>query len=115
MPEQCILDPARDCLGLEKARKLDSEIADLRRQNSDSHERIFNRLNELEKSEGVQMEQYKHILEKITELTVKVDSLATRISYIEAKPAKRWEGLTEKILGAVALAVVAYFLGRLGM
>ena len=54
MPDKCILDPERDCLGLMKARELGKDVNELRKQNSSSHERIFDRLGELEKQEGIQ-------------------------------------------------------------
>ena len=108
MPEKCILDPERDCLGLMKARELEKDVNELRKQNSSSHERIFDRLGELEKQEGIQLVQYEHIMEKL-------DELAGDVKELKAKPGKRWEGIVEKVIGLVAAAVVGYFLARLGL
>ncbi len=108
MPEKCILDPERDCLGLMKARELEKDVNELRKQNSSSHERIFDRLGELEKQEGIQLVQYEHIMEKL-------DQLAGDVKELKAKPGKRWEGIVEKVIGLVAAAVVGYFLARLGL
>ena len=82
MSEKCILDPERDCLGLMKARELEKDVNELRKQNSSSHERIFDRLGELEKQEGIQVLQYEHILEKL-------DQLAGDVKELKAKPGKR--------------------------
>ena len=39
---------------------------------------------------------------------VSVDKLVSKVDTIEAKPAKRWEGLVDKLLFAVAGAVLAW-------
>lgn len=50
MSETCILDPQRDCLGLNKAKHLEDEFTEFRRQNSKTHDRVFDRLTEIDKS-----------------------------------------------------------------
>ena len=106
--ETCILDPERDCLGLMKARELEKDVNELRKQNSSSHERIFDRLGELEKQEGIQVVQYEHILEKL-------DQLSGDVKELKAKPAKRWEGIVEKAIGLVVAAIVGYVLAQVGL
>ncbi|WP_300844054.1 hypothetical protein [uncultured Acetatifactor sp.] len=108
MPEKCILDPERDCLGLMKARELEKDVNELRKQNSSSHERIFDRLGELEKQEGIQLVQYEHIMEKL-------DQLAGDVKELKAKPGKRWEGIVEKAIGILVAAVLGFMLARLGL
>ena len=49
MSEKCILDPSRDCLGLEKARMLEKQVDEYRRQAREDHSKIYTRLEELEK------------------------------------------------------------------
>lgn len=39
---------------------------------------------------------------------VSVDKLVSKVDAMEAKPAKRWEGLVDKLLFAVAGAVLAW-------
>lgn len=108
MPEKCILDPERDCLGLMKARELEKDVNELRKQNSSSHERIFDRLGELEKQEGIQVVQYEHIMEKL-------DQLAGDVKELKAKPGKRWEGIVEKAIGILVAAVLGFMLAQLGL
>lgn len=139
MEEKCLLDPRRDCFGLIKARELEKDLNDLRKQNSSSHERIFNRLGDLEKHDGVQGEQYKNIIERLSDITsnvneVKADSkevvaklppLTQRVEQLEqlsedveelkAKPAKRWESLTGQIISILVAALGGFLLSRLGM
>lgn len=115
MEDKCIRFPESDCLGLHKAAELEkdldelkADVGELRRQNSGTHERLFDRLNELENQEGIQREQYKHIMEKLTQLAIDM-------AEIKAKPGKRWEGIVEQIIGIVVAAVVGFMLAKFGM
>ena len=101
MPEKCT-EPCADLTRLEQ------QVKDLQKQNGADHREIRDRLQQLEKEEAVQMVQYKTILDKLDELSGKVDAL-------EAKPGKRWESIVEKALWAVCAAVIAFLLGRLGL
>lgn len=115
MDDKCLLDPNRDCFGLIKAREIEQDLNELRKQNASTHERIFDKLNEMGKKDAVQEEKYNHFLEKMMTLTDKIEHLTNRLSVIEAKPAKKWEGMVEKVIGAVILAIAGFFLGRLGL
>lgn len=116
MPDdKCIRFPESDCLGLHKAAELEKDlvelkqdVGELRRQNASTHERVFDRLNALENLEGIQQEQYKQIMEKLAKL-------AEDMEEIKAKPAKRWEGVTEQIIGIVVAAIVGFMLARIGL
>lgn len=44
-----------------------------------------------------------------------VDKLDKKVEALEQKPAKRWDGLVEKALWAVAAAVIAFLLARIGL
>lgn len=115
MPEKCIVNPERDCLGLMKAKELEKDLNDLRKQNSASHERLFDRVGELERLEGIQGEQYKNILEKLDTLTRRHDELNRKLGELEAKPGKRWESIVGQVLGLVVAALVGALLVRIGM
>lgn len=139
MSEKCIINPERDCLGLIKANELEADLNELRKQNSSSHERIFDRIGELEKQEGIQGEQYKHIIDKLGDMTInlselKADSkevisklppLTHRIEALEKvsedvdelkeKPAKQWENVTGQIIGLIVAALVGFALSRIGL
>ncbi len=101
MPEKC----NEPCPELER---LSSRLNELRAQNSDTHREIFARMNKLERQEAVQEVQYSTILEKLDDLSGKVDNL-------EAKPGKRWESIVDKVIWAVCAAVIAFLLGRVGL
>lgn len=115
MDEKCILDPSRDCLGLEKARMLEKQVDEYRRQAREDHSKIYTRLEELEKMDAARNEQYSHILEKLDTLGDKMDSIGKRVTDLEMKPGRQWEKILGGVLGAIAIAVVAYFLGKVGL
>ena len=118
---------------------VEHDLNDLRKQNNSTHERVFDRISELEKVEGIQGEQFKHIVEKLGDITsvvadVRSDSknlvsqitpLTNKLDNIEAlernveelrmKPAKKWDGVVEKIIMMVVAAVAAFVLGRIGL
>jgi len=101
MPEKC----SEPCAELER---LSAQLNEYRAQSSDTHKEIFARMNKLEQQTAIQEVQYSTILDKLNSLDGKVDAL-------EAKPARRWEGLVEKTLWAVAAAVIAFLLARVGL
>jgi len=101
MPEKC----NEPCPELER---LSSRLNELQTQNSDTHREIFARMNKLERQEAVQEVQYSTILEKLDDLSGKVDNL-------EAKPGKRWEAIVDKVIWAVCAAVIAFLLARVGL
>lgn len=44
-----------------------------------------------------------------------VDKLDSKVTALENKPAKRWEGLVDKALWAVGAAVMGFVLAKLGL
>ena len=67
--EKCIIDPQRDCLGLQKADMLEKQMEKLQEQARDTHGKLFDRIRELEKAEAARNEQYDNIMEKLDKLT----------------------------------------------
>lgn len=106
--DKCILDPQRDCLGLQKAEMLEKQMDQWRAQSRESHQEIFRRLNELEKSETARDIQYTSIMEKL-------DKLVAWQEAQQAKPAKRWDAVIEKVILAVVAAVIGAILARIGL
>ena len=106
--ERCVLNPERDCLGLQKAEMLEKQMDQWRSQSRESHQEIFRRLNDLEKSETARDIQYTSIMEKL-------DKLVAWQEDQKAKPAKRWDTIMEKTVWAVLAAVIAFILARIGL
>ena len=44
-----------------------------------------------------------------------LDKLDSDVDELKSKPGKKWEKLSLEIIGAAALAIVAFLLGRLGL
>lgn len=93
---------------------------------------IEHRLTEVEqrsKSNTHRLEEVEKRQDNLDKLTLSVGLLAEREERVESdvkeiksdvktlaeKPAKRWDAVVEKALLAVVAAVVAYFLGRMGL
>lgn len=88
------------------------------RRMEDEHKRQNKRISDLEEK-----------VEDIGELTASVSSLAQsvelmaktqekqakRLEALEQKPAKRWDTLVDKIIWAVAAALIAFLLARIGL
>lgn len=76
------------------------------------------RLEELEKrqdnlDELVGTVKVLAVREETVESTVK--EIKNDVKALTSKPAQRWESLVEKAIWAVAAAVIAFFLARLGL
>lgn len=139
MPDKCIRDPEMDCLGLIKAHELERDLNDLRKQNSNSHERIFDQLAQLDKERAIQSVRYDGIMEKISTLTdsankltssnkeaidrlenmvapvKEIDKLVSELEALKSKPAKRYEDITKQIIGIIIAAILALVLTRIGL
>lgn len=106
--ERCILDPQRDCLGLQKAEMLEKQITQWRAEARETHREIYTRLNELEQSEASRDVQYMNILEKL-------DQLLRWQEEQKGKSGKRWESVVEKVLLMVVAAIVTWILAKIGL
>lgn len=108
MPEKC----AEMCPDLTR---LEQQLKDLMEQNGSDHKELRDRLNAVERADAVQEVQYSTILDKLDELSRRHDALVGKLEALEAKPGKRWESMVEKAVWAVAAAVIAFLLARIGL
>lgn len=100
MEEKCILDPSRDCLGLEKARMLEKLVEEHREKSSKDHHEMYDRIRQLEIANAKTDTQYGQIMETL-------GTLKAEISTLKEKPARRWEN----IITAIITNVVSFALG----
>lgn len=124
---------------INKVSDLEKDVGELRRQNSASHERLFDRVGALEKEEGVQQEQYKYIIEKLASISdnlvtmqkqtsesigkieplvqkmESVEKLGEEIDELKEKPAKQWDNLTKSIIGIIIAAIMGLVLAKIGL
>ena len=93
---------------------------------------VEHRLTEVEeraKSNSHRLDEVEKRQDNLDKLVSTVEVLATReermesdvveikadVKTLTAKPAKRWDGLVDKIIWAVAAAVIAFLLGKVGL
>ena len=69
----------------------------------------------LEQSGSAQEARYQAIMDKLTELSVRLNEALATIAALKEKPAKRWESIADKAIWAVLAAVIAFVLGRMGL
>ena len=103
MPENC-----EKCQVAARVDALEKEFDRYRRGSTETHRQMFDRIGALEQGSTKLETKLDSIGEKLDELSLTVKALVD-------KPAKRWEGLVEKALWAVAAAVIAFLLGRVGL
>lgn len=97
-------------MDLEHERRL-TEVEE--RTKSNSH-----RLNKLEESTeainrlATSMEVMAEKQEQVADSVGKLDS---KVTALEEKPAKRWDGLVDKIVWAIAAALIGFALAQIGL
>lgn len=113
--EKCILDPQRDCLGLHKANMLEKLMEEQRERAREVHGELYQRVTALEKSGSAQEARYQAILDKLSEMSLRLNEALATIAELKEKPGRRWEGMVDKAVWAVLAAVIAFLLGRIGL
>lgn len=132
--ERCILDPNRDCLGLIEARRLEGDLKALSERNGADHKEFREQIREIREMEIQQAAQFSAILETMREIKdgnkemlaalnalkpkaeavdkmeEDMEAMENRIDEIEKKPAKKWEGISDKFIGGI-IGVLAAAVG----
>lgn len=99
-PDNCPVNARVDALGKEFDRYRDN--------SSSTHEQMFRRIGDLEQNGAA----VKATLESMDE---KLDKVVEWQEAQQSKPAKRWDGLIDKAIWAVAAAVIAFLLAKVGL
>lgn len=97
-------------MDLEHERRL-TEVETRSKSNShrlDKLEESTEAINRLATSMEVMAERQEQVVETVGKLDSKVTAL-------EEKPAKRWDALVDKIVWAVAAALIGFVLAQLGL
>lgn len=111
MPDKCLIDPERDCLGIAAAGKLELRIEHLEQEQQ--KESAFREAYYTEQRERIRRDATLDA--KMSEMDGKLDRLLEWQEEQKDKPGKRWEGIVDKIIGLVVGAVVGFLLMRAGL
>lgn len=99
--DKCMIDPSRECLGVEKVRLLEKQLDEYKENARKNHGEMFTRIRAVEIAQAETKTEYGHIMELL-------GSMKADISSLKEKPAKRWDGL-------VVGAVLAYAMTGIGL
>lgn len=102
MSEGCNLN---ECAGLQR---LEHQLEDLRKRNTETHEKLWNEINELKTNDAVQDSKYDTILSQLNTVVAEVKAL-------QAAPGNNWKDLVKTIITTVGSIMVGYILAKLGI
>lgn len=72
-------------------------------------------INRLATSMEVMAERQERVAEKQESVAETVEKLDGKVTALEQKPAKRWDGMADKALGSLIGGLVAFLLFKLGL
>ena len=81
----------------------------------DAVEKSSDVLHELATSVKVMAGELKRQGDAVEEIKDDVTNLGHKVDSIEKKPAKRWEGIVDKLIWGVVGAVLAFLLAKIGL
>ena len=81
----------------------------------DALEGQIDAVNRLATAVEVMATEQKHQTETIKEIKTDVSALDGKVEAIEQKPAKKWDGLVEKVIWALVAAAITFILSRIGV
>lgn len=92
------------CVSIARVEALERAIADEKESRSRAHEKIYDRLGELERGMATVTTQYGNIIDRLA-------SMSADLNMLKDKPSKRWE----TIVTAIITGVVGFLLARFGL
>ena len=101
MPEKCSESP---CPLLPRIEALEQDS----KHNKDAHKEFYRKLETSHTNVAL-------IEQRLNQIKEDTEEIKGSVQVMKEKPAKRWENMVEKVIGAVVLAVVAYLLGKAGL
>lgn len=111
MPDKCIVDPDRDCIGKAAAAKLEARIEALEEWRDDSkqfHAKFYDWQRE-------QIARDAKLDEQLNNMERNINKIVTWQEGQQSKPGKRWEAIVDKAIWAVLAAVIAFVLAKIGL
>lgn len=106
---------------MEQTLQIEREIKDLSARLAaaeEQHKTLFSRLDRQEKMVDTVHKlalSVNELANKLGNMQGRMDSLCEDVEEIKEKPAKRWEGVVEKVLYTVVGALATYLLAKVGL
>ncbi|MBP3412656.1 MAG: hypothetical protein J6K89_05290 [Oscillospiraceae bacterium] len=72
-------------------------------------------INRIATNMEVMAERQEQVAERQEHMAESVDKLDGKVTALEQKPAKRWEGMVDKAIGALIGGLIAFVLFQLGL
>ena len=111
MPEKCVNDPSRDCLGLAQAAILERRVEELEAWKKDSKQ-FHNNFYDWQRK---QIARDARLDEQLETMSSNLNKLVSWQEVQMSKPAKRWDSIADKIIWALLAAVIAAALTKIGL
>ena len=84
-------------------------------QRSKSNAHRIDKLEEQQKQLSDLVSAVAVLAEKQSQIGDDVDDIKREIKVLAEKPAKRWDGIVDKIISAIIAAIMGYALARIGL
>lgn len=88
-------------------------IKEFKKTNSESHAKIFSRLEQTEQAIKVNNVQYEHIINSLENINTEIQITKNKINEVKQKPADRWEKVVMIIITAIVGGVVGFAINAL--
>lgn len=93
------------CLDLPR---LEHQFEEHRKRNAETHEKLWNAINELKTNDAVQDSKYDTILNQLNTVVMEVKTL-------QSAPGNNWKDLVKTIITTVGSIIVGLVLAKLGI
>lgn len=103
MNEACA-ENLRECPFLQRIETLEKD----NEHNKNTHKEFYGKLEASRTTVAL-------IEERIRQIKEDTEEIKTSVQELKDKPGKRWEAIVEKAIWAVAAAVIAFLMGRIGL
>lgn len=101
MPENC---STNDCPLLARVEALERDSE----HNKDAHKEFYSKLEGSHTAVAL-------IEERMSQIKEDTEEIKESVRELKDKPGKRWDGIVDKAIWAVAAAVIAFLLARVGL
>ncbi len=111
MPEKSGTEPCRECVHDTRLAMLESRVGAL--EERQDREELFRKTYYADRE--ARSVRDAHLDEKISSIDEKLDGVKLWVDEQQSKPAKRWDGIVEKVIMLIVAALVGFVLARLGL